>query len=337
MHPETNDAHPVLDSVLPVVERSRHVRTDRARIATVARWMAYEPLPVPDFTLPFELGGGPERTIDFVLVSTCVNFAFTDFETGDPFAVRWRDDRWQDAMGLFACMARALEEGVPFLEGGWLARVEADELARVFRGERPLPMLEERAAILREVGATLDERYGGRFHRFLDRAPRTVWGEDGGADSGRDGLVPRLAVEFPRFDDTSVYDGREVRFYKLAQLGVWMLYGAVPHRIFPLEDPDRLTAFADYVLPLALEAMGILRYEPELERRVAAGEPIPAGSEEEVEIRAHTIHATDLLAAEINRLRPDDRQVIVAQVDYRLWSHYHESFRPHHLTRTTMY
>jgi len=56
-----------------------------------------------------------------------------------------------------------------------------------------------------------------------------------------------------------------------------------------------------------------------------------------VEIRAHTIHATDLLTAEINRLRPEDRQVIVPQVDYRLWSHYHRSFRPHHLTRTTMY
>lgn len=339
--PETIDS-PVLESVLPVVEAARHVRTDPAKIADVAGWMAYEALPVPDFTLPFELDGGPERTIDFVLVSTCINFAFTDFETHEPFVVRWRDERWQDAMGLFACLARALEEGVPVLEGGWLADVGVDDLRRVFRGERPLPMLEERARILRAVGATLEERWDGRFHRFLEDAPRTVWGRgdrSGEDDSAREpgGLVGRLAAEFPRFDDTAAYEGRTVRFYKLAQLAVWTLYGAVPREDFPLEDPGRLTAFADYILPVALEAMGILRYEDDLARRVAAHQLLPAGSPEEVEVRAHTVYATALLTEEVNRRRPPELQVIVPQVDYRLWSHFHETFRPHHLTRTIMY
>ena len=39
----------------------------------------------------------------------------------------------------------------------------------------------------------------------------------------------------------------------------------------------------------------------------------------------------------IDEIRPDDRQLIVPQVDYRLWKAYHATFRPHHLTRTTMY
>ena len=46
---------PVLDSLRPVIEGSRHVRTDVAKIAEVARWMAYEELPVPQFSLPFGL------------------------------------------------------------------------------------------------------------------------------------------------------------------------------------------------------------------------------------------------------------------------------------------
>ena len=344
---------PVLASVLPVVGTSRRVHTDSAKAAEHAEWLACEPLPVPDFTLPFELGGGTERTIDFVLVATALNFAFTDFETREPFVVRWRGERWQDAMGLFACLARALEEGVPALEGGWMAGVDVGDLRRLFRGERPLPMLEERAAILRQVGATLEENWEGRFHRFIAESPRTAWGswkrdeskrgglkrDDASADRARDhdGLVARLAAEFPRFDDTASYDGHAVRFYKLAQLAVWTLYGAVPRKAFPLADPGRLTAFADYILPVALEAMGILRYEPALARRVAAGEPLPVGGPEEVEIRAHTVYATALLTEEVNRRRPDDLQVIVPQIDYRLWSHFHETFRPHHLTRTIMY
>jgi hypothetical protein len=32
-----------------------------------------------------------------------------------------------------------------------------------------------------------------------------------------------LTRDFPRFDDTAVYDGETVRFWKLAQLSVWIL------------------------------------------------------------------------------------------------------------------
>lgn len=342
--PERLDS-PVLESVLPVVEASRRVWTDVDRIVEHAGWMAHESLPVPDFTLPFEVGGEPERKIDFVLVSTALNFAFTDFETRRAFEVEYRGERWSDALALFACMARALDEGIPFLDGAWLAGVSEERLREIFRAEVELPMLSERAEILRRIGTTLEERYRGRFHRFLREAPSRLYagsgsgtGPDplaGGGTGG--GLIDRLVTEFPRFDDTAVYEGREVVFHKLAQLGIWMLYGAVPREAFPLEDPERLTAFADYILPVALEVMGILRYDAELERTIAAGEPIPARSPEEVEIRAHTIYATELLTEEVNRIRPPARQVIVPQIDYRLWSHYHETFRPHHLTPTIMY
>lgn len=361
--PERVDS-PVLESVLPVVEASRRVWTDVDRIVEHAGWIAHESLPVPDFTLPFEVGGKPERKIDFVLVSTALNFAFTDFETRRVFEVEYRGERWSDALALFACMARALDEGIPFLDGAWLAGVSEERLREIFRAEVELSMLSERAEILRRIGTTLVERYRGRFHRFLREAPSQLYAGSGseegglgaeatptpgnGTDPGTGpeplagkgtgaGLIDRLVAEFPRFDDTAVYEGREVVFHKLAQLGIWMLYGAVPREMFPLEDPERLTAFADYILPVALEVMGILRYDAELERTIAAGEPIPARSPEEVEIRAHTIYATELLTEEVNRIRPPARQVIVPQIDYRLWSHYHETFRPHHLTRTIMY
>jgi hypothetical protein len=39
---------PVLESLRPVIENSRHVHTDVERIVEVASWMAYEELPMPD-------------------------------------------------------------------------------------------------------------------------------------------------------------------------------------------------------------------------------------------------------------------------------------------------
>ena len=46
------------------------------------------------------------------------------------------------------------------------------------------------------------------------------------------------------------------------------------------------------------------------------------------------LYATALLTEEINALRPTDLQVIIPQVDARLWSSYHTTHWPHHLTRT---
>ena len=47
--------------------------------------------------------------------------------------------------------------------------------------------------------------------------------------------------------------------------------------------------------------------------------------------------ATALLTEEINARRPQELRVIIPQVDARLWSSYHTTHWPHHLTRTIMY
>jgi hypothetical protein len=83
--------------------------------------------------------------------------------------------------------------------------------------------------------------------------------------------------------------------------------------------------------------MGIIEYSPDLEARINEGQLIDRDSNEEIEIRAHTLYATALLTDRINQLRPDDRQLVIPQVDYRLWKSYHATTWPHHLTKTIMY
>ena len=67
------------------------------------------------------------------------------------------------------------------------------------------------------------------------------------------------------------------------------------------------------------------------------GDMIEHDSDEEIEIRAQTLYATALLTDAINEIRPADKQVVVPQIDFRLWNAYHATSWPHHLTRTVMY
>ncbi len=323
-------AHPVLDSVSPVVADARDVSLDHDRLAQHAEWMAYEELPPPAFLLPFPLELDRAGVVDFVLTATSINFAFTDFATRTRWEVVGGGRVLADADGLHFCLQRALAEGLPVLDGEWLRAVTADDLRAIFRGGTgELQLLDERARILREVGETLAERYDGRFSNMAAAASPRLY--DGG-----NGFLETLVRSFPRFDDSSEYGGRPVRFWKLAQLSVWILEASLPGGTC-FDDLDRLTAFADYIVPAALRVLGITRYSEELETAVRAGRLIEAGSPWEVEIRAHTIVACDELCRRINELRPPELQVIVPQVDARLWVPFHRTHYPHHLTRTTYY
>jgi len=185
--------------------------------------------------------------------------------------------------------------------------------------------------VWRQVGSVLAEKYNGRFHNFVKSCPPRLY--DNGA-----GLIDRMVKEFPRFKDVSPYDGETIKIYKLPQLGIWLAYSALRKSgQFRLEDIDKMPAFADYIVPVALRLLGITSYSTELERAINTYQMIPRDSRWEVEIRAHCIYATALLSEEINNIRPKNQQIIIPQIDARLWTHYHTTSWPHHLTKTIMY
>ena len=156
--------------------------------------------------------------------------------------------------------------------------------------------------------------------------------------SNGDGLLERLTKEFPRFEDVSSYKGDQVQIYKLAQLGIWMMHLTLsPRKAWKLEDAHLLTAFADYIVPVALEVMKIVEYSEELRNKITNGEIIARDSLEEIEIRSTSLYITAKLTEEINKRRPVEKSIIIPQLDYRLWKQYHATHRPHHLTITTMY
>lgn len=329
--PAPPSANPILKTLAPVIASARHVRLHDDRIREVASWMAYEELPWPDFRSPIQPEGNDADTMDFIFLTSTINFAFTDFERHVMFRVDYAGAERSDSDAMVACLKRAFDRGIPILEGSYLAEVRKTDLEEIFRGNIVMPMLHERLAIFHEVGRLLKERYEGRFHRFVQGGPQRLYAQG-------EGVLERLLAEFPSFRDESDYRGHRVSFQKRAQLLFWNLHARFRDGgFFRLEDSEELTVFADYIVPVALRLLGITSYSHELEQAINTYRIIPAHSEEEVEIRAFTLWGMHLLTKELNALRPPHRQIIEPVVDGRIWTHYHTTHWPHHLTVTTAY
>jgi hypothetical protein len=80
----------------------------------------------------------------------------------------------------------------------------------------------------------------------------------------------------------------------------------------------------------------VLEYHPTLAKRIDNQELLEAGSEEEIELRASTVWACELLRREMMH---QDHPVTAAEIDLRLWLLGQQSneMRPYHRTRTIYY
>jgi hypothetical protein len=124
----------------------------------------------------------------------------------------------------------------------------------------------------------------------------------------------------PFFDD--------VGFWKRAQITPNDLVLA---GVAEFSDLDRLTIFADNLVPHVLRVDGVLRYEPALAARIDAEELLPPGAEER-EIRACAVHACEILSRRLG--------VPARSIDVALWQRGQSpeyKAVPRHRTRTVFY
>ncbi len=307
-----------------VAGRAEHVAIDEERIKQLApRWLGAGFTP-PLWDPRFHYRGSPILTAQYMFVVDTLNFCFW----GDPkWRISYRGNLLDGYWALAASITRAVEEGMPVLDAWYLAEISDQSVAAIFRGEGEIPLLRERAANLREAGRWLLERYQGWFHNFVDEASRNALR-----------IALRLAEELASYRDVSLYGGREIPFLKRAQLCAADLHGIFGGKLYgALTDLDKLTAFADYKLPQMLRALGVLIYSQALSEAVDSLKPLPAGSPEEVEIRACTVWAVELLRQELS-----DRglSVTASDIDYYLWylsQGPQQDVRPYHRTSTIFY
>jgi hypothetical protein len=245
------------------------------------------------------LEGTPDDVAGYLLTLDAINFGSGWFPT-----LRKRPGR-----SGYLTVAWALADRFR-AHGPWsnaeLRRVEAATLADVLGQEPGHQLMRLYAEALRDLGRFLGERSA------LDLV------EHAGGSAERLATVLARGMRF--FDDRGFYKRAQIAPSDLALAGVAEFH-----------DIDRLTIFADNLVPHVLRVDGVLRYDPALAAHIDAGELLPLG-EREREIRACALHACEQLAERTG--------IAPRELDIRLWNRGQapEYKRvPRHRTRSVYY
>ena len=262
-----------------VAKEATSVRIVHERIEAYARELPAEAPPTPDLE-----GADDETRAAFSLQLNAINFGSGWFPT-----IRKRD-------GLSGY--RTMEAGLR-ARGPWTAQqlktIDREEIASTLGQDPGHVLMGLFETHLRELG----ERIDGSFLAFAQ-------GFDGSAEA----LATELAT-WPTWSDVSPYPSGPVPLFKRAQIAAADLALA---GIAPATDLDRLTLFADNLVPHVLRLDGVLEFDPGLVERIDRGMLLEHGSREEVEIRATALHAVELL------VQAHPKPTTAASLDWVLWT-----------------
>jgi hypothetical protein len=330
VQPLPHDRLGVLTGTARVLREAQLVRLDLGAVERLAARWSESSWPEDTSFAALHFFDGSERTVNWVLLLDALNFCFWSLPSQPRWQVEWHGDRLNGYNALAAALTCALREGRPLSDAAYLAALNAAELGEILRpapGSPPIPLFDARLANAREAGRVLIERYDGQFANAVLAA-------------GRDAvlLAQVLARDFSSFADIADWRGQPVPLLKRAQICVADLATSFNDQGWgELAALDELTAFADYKLPQLLRHEGILVYASELAAQVDSYTLLPAGSPAEVEIRAATVWAVELLRRALAAHGVARR---ASEIDYRLWAQSQVALpdeRPYHRTLTIFY
>jgi len=306
-----------------VTGRARFVRIDETALGSLASRIATTPWPADDLDPAHHFKGTDEEVLSFLFTLDAINFGSGWFPV-----LRKRGGLSGYRTIATACKEHFETEGS--LEGRDLRATTPESMAILLGQDLQEADVAELMGLFarawRDLGDWLLAGYADRFEEVLSAAAHSA-----------ERLVTSLA-EMPLYRDVARYEELEVPFYKRAQITAADLnraFGDSSHGRF--DDLDRLTLFADNLVPHVLRCEGVLEYETPLARRIDSGRRIAAGSIEETEIRAVAVEAVERLVAEVGRL---GRPATASQLDGLLWNAGQApavKSRPRHRTRSTYY
>jgi len=277
-----------------IAENARHVEIDLQAVGLV------DAVPEPELDAERHyLEGTPEDVAAYMLTLDSINFGSGWFPTlrkrpgcSGYFTVAWSlADRWR-------------------ARGPWtpaeLRELDGAAVAAVLDQDSGHELMSLYAEALRALGRFLGERDA------LDVARA--------AGGSAERLAETLSRGMPFFDDRGFWKRAQIVPSDMALAGV-----------VEFADLNRLTIFADNLVPHVLRVDGVLRYDRALASRIDAGELLPPGAEER-EIRACAVHACEQIA---ERTGTPPRVI-----DMWLWNRGRQpryKARPRHRTRTVFY
>lgn len=267
-----------------------------------------------------------DATIDWIFLVDALNFSFWSAEGGEKYTVSYKGDNHTGYWSLCAAVNRALDNGVPITSAAYCRDFTLDQAREIFKSDSSteMPMIEDRVQVVNEIGQTLIEKFNGKFATCIAQA-------EGSAQK----LLKLVVSNFPCFRDEGEFDGQKVSFYKRAQILVADLWACFEGEgVGKFGDIDSITMFADYRIPQTLVYFDVMSYSPELTTLLKDNHMFDSGDPIEMEIRAGSIWAVELLVKRINELMSQDNQMKEVHINAVLLDHFLWVYRRKHDAQT---
>lgn len=313
----------IRESCRRVAQRATRVRINFSRIPSYAAELPVDKVARPQLDPDCHYLGRQEDTVSFLLTLNTINFGSGYF----PYL------RKRPGMSGYFTVAYALNDAYRRrgpLSASQLAEITSEECTRIFDQDPDNPVARELmqhfAKALNDLGHFVRERFNGSFTALIESAASSA------------ARLVQLLREMPYFNDVGLYDGIEVQFYKRAQISaadLSLAFQGIGWGHF--EDLDQMTIFADNLVPHVLRIDEILIYEESLLRKINDGVLIPAGSAEEIEIRACAVHAVETIKM---HMAESGNKITSPVLDNFLWNRGQQpgyKAKPRHRTRCVFY
>lgn len=316
----------VLSSTKPVFENLTEVKIVEEQIDQLAKKINEEELKTPEINYT-RYHWDLENLVRLIFLFNTINFCYWAKKGKLKWTVEIGGEKQDGATGLFFCLENKAKKNPDLLKGNCLTRLSLNDLSQILKGNTEIPLLKERLACLNEAGNILEKKFNGDFLNLYQNS-----------DNDALKMVELVVDNFSSFNDILKYNEQVVSFYKRAQLNSKMISDAlVSFDKKPLDNLDKLTAFADYKVPQILRKLGILEYSQNLSQKIDNYEIIPAHSKDEIEIRVATIWAVEKIK---DKLKPKFPFVTSPYVDGMLWNFGQVKTpddKPYHRTYTIAY
>lgn len=306
-----------------VAEQARLVEIDASALRRYADSLPRERMALPEMDPAIHYLGHGADTVAYYLTLDAINYGSGYFP--DLFG----DARRSGYRTIAAALAARFTASGPVPPEALRAMTPgacAEMLDLPLNNSAAVELVNLYARSLNDLGSLLCDRFGGSFVKLVEEA---------GESAER---LAEILSSLKDFRDVLRYNGMEVPFFKRAQLlpiDLFIAFGGAGWGRFG--DIDEITICADNLVPHVLRVDGVLSYAPELAEHVDAGELVEPGSQEEVEIRACSVHAGELLVAELRQRGVPANAMLL---DNFLWHRGQQPTyrsRPRHRTRTVFY
>lgn len=258
-----------------------------------------------------------EQMINFLVIYHSIGFSYF----GDPkWSVNYNGKIYDGAIGLLSAFAKSFEKSYDMLDFKYLKNLSYDDFKIFLAGNTQIPMLYERYQNILDIARVVCDNMSGSFYNYVKDIKDDVQ------------LFDIVISNFKSYEDKSIYQNKQIHFYKRAQL----LVSDILHYLSKFSsdvDYSNLIGAADYKIPQVLRSLEILKYDKSLSYYVDNQKLIPKGSKAEVEIRAATLYVIANITRKLN-YKYDS-----FDINDTIWlaGQKNKDMKPYHRTRTTAY